>query len=616
MTDEPLPPGGSAASAKAMLGLLAGGVLLMGAWAAWSYSTDEGATEDEAAFPELPEPSDPVARAMVATGEGYGWTWVNPLPLAMPTWHGVDRAPDGERVLIVGHAGAALRYEEGSLHVIDSGTERTLRGVAWVSESEAVAVGDEGVIVRLGRARGIVEGAHTTLRAIVAIGAGVAVAVGDEGTILRIGERARPVRSGTDAHLFGVHRRGDALFVVGASGTILRVVGDVAETERSSVSSTLRGVGGCAAGSLYAVGDRGVILRRLTDRSWRRLRNDDGETLSAVSCDHGRVAAVGAEGRVLLLSGDRLLELPDPFDRPWHGVAGGAEGPTWIVGTGGRLATIEDDHVRTRTGGPSVPIRDLGAIGGALVAVGEWGRILRQSATGFSNSESPTDSGLAALIQLTPARLLAVGDFGALVDIRHDGARMVGAPVQASFRDGVGDPDSLLIVGAGGAVLRGSLDALRASTVPDAGDLWAVSGSPLSAIAVGDGGLVLRFLESGFARVACPTGEVLRDVARMPDGTYLAVGDGGVIVRVDGEECSLDHEGGPPLHAVGVGPEGLPIAGGDAGTVIERRETGEWSPVGVNVLGISVRAIWRSDRNVYLAGTSGAIVRHILVDGT
>ena len=107
----------------------------------------------------------------------------------------------------------------------------------------------------------------------------------------------------------------------------------------------------------------------------------------------------------------------------------------------------------------------------------------------------------------------------------------------------------------------------------------------------------------------------LRDGARLPVGT-LAVGDEGTVAHIDDDVCTVERSGGPALHTIGLGPEGRPIAAGDDGVVIERAATGEWTPVGVNVLGASIRTIWRSDRNVYLAGTGGVIVRPILVDGT
>ncbi|MCA9610211.1 MAG: hypothetical protein KC619_31660, partial [Myxococcales bacterium] len=592
-----LPRGGAADGAKLMVAAIGLGALALGGWLLHDFLTGEALLpEAEEALPELPEPGEPQERPMVSTGEGYGWTWVNPQPRWMPTWYAVDVADDGARAAIVGHRGAAVRYEESAIVVWPTGTEASLRGVAWVAAREAIAVGDDGTILRLGPGGATpMEGGEATLRAIVATAEGQALAVGDEGTILRIGDGVRPLVSSTDAHLLGAFARGATVFAVG-EGTILRIEGDAVAAEASPVTSTLRAVGGCMRGSVYAVGDRGVVLRRHADGRWTRLATQVNDMFTGVSCDHGRVAAVSAQGRVLLVSGDRVLTLPSGFDGPWHAVDGGADGPSWVVGAGGRLATIEADHVRTRTAGPAVPIRAMGAIGGALVAVGEWGRIVRQSATGFAEAESPTESGLASLIPIGEGRLLAIGDFGALVDIRHDRATLLGTPTQSSLRDGVGTAEALLIVGSGGTVLRGPPDALAATVIADAGDLWAVSGTPAGAIAVGDGGLVVRLNETGFHRVDCDTQLTLRDVAHTPAGTF-AVGDDGLILRIDGDDCAVDRRGGPALHAVGLGPEGRPIAAGDGGVVLERGDDG-WTRVGVNVLGASIRTIWRRDRNV------------------
>ncbi len=614
VSEPPPPPGGAAGGAKLVAALLGVGLLALGGWVAYDQLADAPAVTDDDEWPALPEPAEPVTRAMMATGEGFGWTWVNPLPRWMPTWYAVDATDGGERAVLVGHRGAAVRYEGSAIHLWATGTEANLRGVAWVGARDAIAVGDDGVIVRLG-ARGptAIEGPEVTLRAVVATAEGQALAVGDRGTVVRIGETARALTSGTEAHLLGAFARGDTAFAVG-DGTILRIDGDTVTAEPSPASSTLRAVGGCARGSVYAVGDEGVVLRRRGDGRWTRVATHVREMFTGVSCDHGRIAAVSAEGRVLLISGDAILTLPSGFEGPWHAVDGGAEGSSWTVGAGGRLATIEADHVRTRTAGPAVPIRAMGAIGGAIVAVGEWGRIIRQSASGFAEAASPTESGLASLIPIGEGRLLAVGDFGALVDVRHDRATLLGTPTRSSLRDGVGSADALLLVGSGGTVLRGPPDALVATVLRDAGDLWAVAGAPAGAVAVGDGGLVIRLNETGYQPVECDTQVTLRDVARTPTGTF-AVGDGGVILRIEGDDCAVDHRGGPTLHAVGVGPEGRPIAAGDDGVVIERGEDG-WTRVGVDVLGASIRTIWRSDRNVYLAGTGGVIVRHILVDGT
>lgn len=393
---------------------------------------------------------------------------------------------------------------------------------------------------------------------------------------------------------------------------MLRLRGSEVVREQSGTEATLRAVGGCPNGSVYAAGDDGTLLWRHARGAWQQVRVEGHESFTALSCDHGRVAAVRRDGEVLLVSGPHTVSLPSGFDSPWYALSGGPRGPTWLVGAGGRLATIEQDYVRTRTAGPTVPIRALGSMGGALVAVGEWGRILRQRENGVTEVDSPTDSGLAALIQVDEGRLLAVGDFGAMVDIRYDQATLVPTPTRVSLRDGVALGGAVLVVGAEGQLLRGTPEALRASTVPDVGDLWSVSGAPTDAVVVGDGGVVLQVSGEAIQRVPCDVDATLRAVLRTRDGTW-AVGDAGRIVRIE-EGCVSEHEGGPTLHALGVGPDGRLLAGGDDGVVLHRGPDGTWAPEDVEVGDASIRAVWRSDRYVFLAGTGGVIVRHIELD--
>ncbi len=615
----PPPPGGAGGTAKLAAIAMGIGVAALAGWAIYDAMGDERiAPPDDEDFPPLPTPAEPSTRAMVSSGGGVGWTWVNPRPMALPTLYAVDTSDAGERALFVGVGGAALRYADDGLFAIDTGTDAALRGVAWTGGGEAIAVGDRGTILRMeaDAVRPIEAGVEVDLRAVAATGEGQATAVGDGGTVLEVdASGARLVAIGTEVDLMAVFARGPDRFVAGAGGTIVRIGEDGPVVEPTPVSRALRGIGGCPSGSVYAVGDRGALLRRLADGTWRALRGPEGESFTAVSCDHGRVAAVTTAGRVLLLSGDGTVELPSGFDRVWHGVDGATEGRSWLVGIGGRLATIEQDHVRTRTAGPTYPLRALGAMGGALLGVGEWGKVIQQTEGGFGERESPTEAGLAALLQLAEGRALAVGDYGAIVDIRHDVATLVPSPTEASLRGVVGDADGLMMVGAGGIVLRGRLDGLRANVVPDVGDLHGLAGDASSAIAVGDGGAVLRLDERGFARVPCDVGVTLRAVGRWPIGAW-AVGDDGVIVRVHESSCVVERRGGPALHAVGLGPEGRPMAVGDDGTSLVRGEDGSWGPSRLVIGTASLRAVYRSSSHVYVAGTGGVMARHILLDGT
>lgn len=605
---------------NAKLALVGMGVVALGlaGWLAWDLSSDGPAptTQDED-LPPLPEPGEPRTRAMVSSGGGFGWTWVNPRPQALPTLYGVDTIDAGERALFVGVGGAAIEYREQGLRAVRTGTDANLRAVAWVGSDGAVVVGDEGLVLQVdgAEATAVESGVEVDLRDVVATDEGSALAVGDAGTALRIGaDGVELVATDTDEDLLAVFARGPDRFAAGTAGTVLRFGPEGVQREVTPVRTTLRGIGGCPSGSIYAVGDRATLIRRHLDGAWRSVSVSGDEGFTSVSCDHGRVAVVTAAGRVMLVSGNTTLELPSSFERVWHDVDGASEGRSWVVGLGGRLATIERDHVRTRTAGPTHPIRAMGAMGGALVAVGEWGKILQQREQGFAERESPTEAGLAALVQLGEGRLLAVGDFGAIVDIRHDRAELLESPTESSLRAVVAEDDELLMVGAQGVVLRGALGALRLTAMSDVGDLHGLAGTPSNAIAVGDGGVVLRLNQRGFQRVPCDAGETLRAVARIGDGAW-AVGDDGVIVRVHDASCVVEQRGGPTLHAVGRGPEGRPLAVGDGGTTLSRGEDGSWEPAGLAVGRASLRVIYRSQRDVFVAGTGGVIARHVRIDG-
>jgi hypothetical protein len=321
---------------------------------------------------------------------------------------------------------------------------------------------------------------------------------------------------------------------------------------------------------------------------------------------------------VLLASGDDSVMLPSGTESGWHGVSGSDDEVTWLVGAGGQLASIEVDHVQARTDGPTFPLRDIATLGGAVVAVGEWGHIAREHEDGFREAESPTDGGLAAIALVSAGgteRLIAVGDLGTLLEITFDRATAITSPSESSFRDVISTDGHLLIAGTEGTLMRGDVGAFAPTRLASAGDLWSLDGTVDDAIVVGDAGFVARVRTAGHQRVPCEATASLRSVLRVGEVAY-AVGEHGTAVRIADAGCVVEHDGGPTLNAVGLGPLGRPLAVGDDGVALERSDAGTWEPSEIQAGRVSLRGIERIERYVYVVGTGGTILRRIVADGT
>jgi serine/threonine-protein kinase len=613
---------------KIVIGVMAAAAAGLGAWALFG-AHEPAVPHDDEVNAALPTPSAPTTLALTAASYGTdSWSWLNPRPRAMPTWFAVDVAADGAMAM-VGEHGAAAHTVTGSMFTWRTGTDASLEAVRFTGEGQALAAGANGALVRLTESgpHPLDSGVTTDLHAIAVVSPTETVIAGDGGLVVRlVGERATRLDLGVQDDFLGAHARRGEAWLAGANGTIVHVT-DLAAghfvREHGPTDDTLRAIGGCERGSLYAVGDDGTIARRHADGSWHGLRLDidTHETFTSVGCDRGRAAIVGASGLVVLASGDRTVRLASGYDGTWHGTAGAGES-TWLVGGGGQIATIDSDHVVTRMDGPSVQLRDVATIGGAVVAVGEWGHIVRETANGFAlATESPTDAGLGALATIDDSRLVAVGDLGAMVEIGPEHATLVTSGTRVSLHDVVSANAQLLVVGNEGTLLRGAIESLAASRIADVGDLWAVAGAPSDAIVVGDGGFVAHVDGTSHQTIACAgVSASLRAVVR-EGATSWAVGEHGTIVRVDASGCSAETITGasptlPTLNAIAIGPHGRPFAVGDEGSSFERAADGTWAATDLDGGRSSLRGVERIDAYVYVVGTGGTILRHIVVDGS
>jgi serine/threonine protein kinase/photosystem II stability/assembly factor-like uncharacterized protein len=567
----------------------------------------------------LPTPQPFVSEPLRASGsEGGGWQYLNPLPRSMPTWYG-GSVMSGDLAVFVGQAGSAARFDRGGVYSWPTGTDRPLLSAAWIGPDTVLAAGEHGTLIslRLGDApRAIDTGTTVNLHAVVATSPTTALVAGDDGTLLEVsGSRVTALASGTEADLLALSVRDREVFAAGQDGTILRISEGRATRERSATSATLRAIGGCANGSLFAAGDRGALIRRESSGRFRSVESHTEEALLSIGCDRDRAVIAGRGGVLLLASGQRTVTIPTGTDGALYAVAGARGAPTWIAGEQGRLFLLDDDHVVKLTDGPTVPLRDGTVVGGAMVAVGEWGRIIRQTERGFGELESPTRAALAAIVRYSDERAFAVGDDGAIVEIRYDSASLVESPTTASLRDVIENEGTFVAVGTGGTVLRGFPSAFEVQTLRDVPDLWSVSSD--GAIAVGNTGTVVRFGTTGFSRIDCGAPEGFRSVVRVGD-EYFAAGERGIVARIAGTTCTIERAPGamPTLNGIGIGPTGAPIAVGDDGVLIERHADGSWRDLGLDIGRASLRAVFRTTRDVIIAGAGGVLIRHVRVDGT
>ena len=135
----------------------------------------------------------------------------------------------GGSAWMVGAGGVTYRLEKAGGDVgwkpYDTGTTASLRTIAATSPTEAIAAGDDGVILRFdGNWRPLESGVQQELRASARVGA-ITYVVGDGGTALAVeGNTVRPIANiSTTCALRGVFAHGNEVWFVGSEGTLAGV---------------------------------------------------------------------------------------------------------------------------------------------------------------------------------------------------------------------------------------------------------------------------------------------------------------------------------------------------------------------------------------------------------
>jgi hypothetical protein len=187
--------------------------------------------------------------------------------------YAVSLVPDG--ALVVGSDGSVQRQSAGGWDPYAGGIDEDLYGVIGFAGGSAWMVGAGGVTYRLERADAGVgwkpyeTGTTVSLRTIAATTATEAIAAGDDGVILRFDGNWRPLESGVKNELRGSARVGPITYVVGDGGTALAVEGNTVRPITNIVTTcALRGV--FARGNeVWFVGSEGTLAgvwRQTPDR--------------------------------------------------------------------------------------------------------------------------------------------------------------------------------------------------------------------------------------------------------------------------------------------------------------------------------------------------------------
>lgn len=416
-------------------------------------------------------------------------------------------ALDQDEVYAVGREGRILHWAEGAWAELSSGVRYDLHGLTASRAGGVRAVGQFGNLLELeGRVwiQTQITAPGTTLHDIWRGPDGRLVTVGSRGAVLihdgvswkpqLTNDPADPLR---DLHaVFGF--ASDEVYAVGDQGAILRFDGNkwLAMTVAGpyGIFADLRGAAGIVLpdgsvsafaagldsaaldlrdlawhdlalgiradlhgidvaddGTVTAVGEGGLVMFLSGGRVGTRSSGTDA-TLRAVAGNH----AVGDRGTLLDLAGNPVILLPTGTDEDLTDVWAG-ESDTWIVGSLGSLFRLSGGDLEL-VAFRDAPLRAVCPSGGYLFLAGDGGRLEVRDEDGARFLSTSTSATLRDLAPHGVDRVMAVGDFGIVLDCGPDECRRVHEE-PTTFLYGVDrQGDRVVAAGWAGTVIHGALD--------------------------------------------------------------------------------------------------------------------------------------------------------------
>jgi photosystem II stability/assembly factor-like uncharacterized protein len=513
----------------------------------------------------------------------------------------------------------------------------SLYGLAYASASTAVAVGDNGTILRTTdggatwsanwrRDNGLLDADFAD--------ATTGIAVGVQGAIRRTtdgGVTWTSVVSGTGNALYRVRFVTPAVVVaVGQNHTVLRSTDSGATWNSVAGAGTLSlaGLAFADANTGVAVGETGT-LERTTDggATWAAVQSGTTAGLAAVRFNAGGTGvAVGAGGVILrtLDAGATWTRVPGPGTTTLDDVSFADAATGVAVGRRTVLRTTDAGVTWSPVDAPALDltkVRFANATDG--IAVGTHGEMLRTldaGATWSAVSRGPV-SGFLDVAFIDANTGAAVGDAGTIARTTDGGGTWTpvpsgraGALHGVAFAGGTG-----IVVGAGGTMLR-SMDG-GATWMPlaqvSAQDLFdATFIDPATAIAVGDAGTILRSLDAGATWTPVPNtaGRQLLDVKFLGSAIGIAVGTDGTILRTTDRGASWNVvASGTTSHLFGVafaGGSSTVVAVGSGLATLRSTDGGlNWAPVATGIPAALLAVHFADTANGFAVGQFGWALR-------
>lgn len=404
---------------------------------------------------------------------------------------------------------------------------------------------------------------------------------------------------------------GDALWVVGARGTIMQRDGDGWSGVDAGTDVDLEGVW-VSGETVVAVG-HGALVER-AGGSWKKV-DVGGAKLEAVWGSGDAAFAVGRKGALWQKKGGTWSKGKSGVENHLNALWG--TGPSDVYAVGEEVVLHYDGSAWSKKPAPKTEqlqrVTFLGVWGSGpsdVYAVG-WHRktgrlVMHYDGKAWAEQKTEVEkmrtlydvwsSGSDAFIVGTRVALKGGGGSWA----------SLGLPAIDLFGVWGKSATDVIAVGARGqiyafdgsvkAVSRGATATLEAAAVDGSGTVWAV----------GEKGIVLKGGDDGYAKVDAGTTARLRGVASKGDAVVI-VGEAGTVVEGSGDSLKAGRAGvSDNLHAVAFVGD-TPVAVGAKGAVL-RKVDGSWKRL-KNASQEDLEAIWSAGDVAFAVGKRGTVLK-------